>query len=294
MSSDSRPVPHPHRKPAFAAATSRQDLQFILPESSTHLGTVFGGAGAIYVIGGLLAAMLLWLRPPMPPITVPIPHDVLPSFIFPNIIGASGGGSSGGGNLSNPLKPVRTAEQPLTRLPEPMPQPVPEQRLVPPPEVTPAAVPSTILSDNPAALAGPNAPTPDLGSGPNGVGGPGRNGNGPGPGGAPGRNGGPDGGPGGPGPGGGVDVQVVALSTPKPAYTSAAMQRRIEGEVGLSCVVLTTGRVGQCRITKSLDANFGLDEEALKAAAKFVFKPAQRNGQPVPVTVNIVLEFHMR
>jgi protein TonB len=109
-----------------------------------------------------------------------------------------------------------------------------------------------------------------------------------------GQNGGRDGGPGGPGGPNGVDVQVVALSTPKPAYTPQAMQRHIEGEVALSCVVLATGRVSQCRITRSLDANYGLDEEALKAAMRFVFKPAQRKGQPVAVPVNIVLEFHMR
>ena len=45
------------------------------------------------------------------------------------------------------------------------------------------------------------------------------------------------------------------------------MQRRTQGPVELSCIVLATGRVGTCRITKSLDGNaLGLDDEALKAA----------------------------
>jgi TonB family protein len=224
----------------------------------------------------------------------PLSHTEL---VFPNILASSGGGLRGGGNESDPVKPIRTAVQPLTRPPEPLPQPVPVDQLVPPPDFTPAAVVSAVPSDHISALLGPNAPIPDadLGSGTKGAGGPGPSGNGPGTNGPPGQNGGLNGGPGGTGPGGmGVDVQVVALVTPKPAYTPKAMERHIEGEVALSCLVLATGRVGSCRITKSLDPNFGLDEEALKAAANFVFKPAQRKGQAVPVTVNIVLEFHMR
>jgi TonB family protein len=73
------------------------------------------------------------------------------------------------------------------------------------------------------------------------------------------------------------------------------MVRRREGEVSLSCLVLATGNVGSCRVTKSLDGNsLGLDDEALKAASRFVFKPAMRRGQPVPVMVNIIISFRLR
>ena len=101
----------------------------------------------------------------------------------------------------------------------------------------------------------------------------------------------------GPGPfgSGDVDVQVVPVYTPRPAYTPEAMVRRREGEVSLSCLVLATGNVGSCRVTKSLDGNaLGLDDEALKAASRFVFKPAMRRGQPVPVMVNIIISFRLR
>jgi hypothetical protein len=38
----------------------------------------------------------------------------------------------------------------------------------------------------------------------------------------------------------------------------------------------------------------GMDDEAVKAASRFVFRPAMRRGRPVPVMVNIIIEFRMR
>jgi TonB family protein len=101
----------------------------------------------------------------------------------------------------------------------------------------------------------------------------------------------------GPGPygPGDVDVQVVPIFTPKPAYTAEAVVRKVEGEVRLSCVVLASGAVGVCTVTRSLDGNrYGMDDEAVKAASRFVFRPATRGGKPVPVMVNIIIEFRMR
>ena len=88
---------------------------------------------------------------------------------------------------------------------------------------------------------------------------------------------------------------MVPIFTPKPAYTAEAVVRKVEGEVRLSCVVLATGTVGSCTVTRSLDGNrYGMDDEAVKAASRFVFRPATRRGKPVPVMVNIIIEFRMR
>jgi TonB family protein len=85
------------------------------------------------------------------------------------------------------------------------------------------------------------------------------------------------------------------VSSAKPAYTSEAMLRRIQGEVWLDCVVAKTGTVGQCDVVKSLDSNnFGLDAEAMKAARKFVFRPGMLKGEPVDVLVRIQIAFNMR
>jgi TonB-like protein len=45
------------------------------------------------------------------------------------------------------------------------------------------------------------------------------------------------------------------------------------------------------RIVRSLDPMFGLDQEALKAAGLFRFRPGMRMGEPVPVLVTIELSF---
>ena len=80
----------------------------------------------------------------------------------------------------------------------------------------------------------------------------------------------------------------------KPQYTADALRKRIGGTVVLDCVVRENGQVGECQVTQSLDAQFGLDEEAINAARQWVFLPGERNGVPVPVLVTIELTFHPR
>jgi outer membrane biosynthesis protein TonB len=46
------------------------------------------------------------------------------------------------------------------------------------------------------------------------------------------------------------------------------------------------------RITESLDP--GLDQNALYAASRYRFKPAMRDGEPVPVMVNVKVIFEFR
>lgn len=76
-----------------------------------------------------------------------------------------------------------------------------------------------------------------------------------------------------------------------PRYTSEAMQAKIQGEVELELVVLSNGNVGLVRVVKSLDAVHGLDEEAIKAAKQWLFRPGMLSGKPVPVVVRVVQEF---
>ena len=271
--------------------------RFLLPETPTHAGPAFAGAGAIYAIGGLLLALLMWLQPPVPTLVAGIDEpDDFPTIILRNVVGPSGGGG-GGGNKTSLLEPKKTATVPAIRPPEPQPQFVPPPDAVPPPEPPPiAATVSAVPNTEDIAIVSPDAAKPgsSLGSGTNGAGGPDDDGVGEGRKGGLGPGEGPNAGPGPYGPGD-VDVQVAPVFLPKPAYTSEAMVIRREGDVTLSCLILATGSVGSCTVTKSLDGNrLGLDNEALKAAAKAVFRPAMRRGQPVPVMVNIIISFRLR
>ncbi len=77
-------------------------------------------------------------------------------------------------------------------------------------------------------------------------------------------------------------------------YTEAARQQRIAGTVLLDCVVNTDGTVSDVRVTRSLDTQYGLDQEAVKAVRQYRFTPGTKDGQPVPVRVSIEVSFSLK
>jgi len=81
------------------------------------------------------------------------------------------------------------------------------------------------------------------------------------------------------------------LKNVKPQYTADAMRAKIQGSVLVECVVKTDGTVGDVKVIRSLDATYGLDQEAIKAAKQWMFAPGTTNGEPVPVMVSIELTF---
>ena len=80
----------------------------------------------------------------------------------------------------------------------------------------------------------------------------------------------------------------------KPQYTPEAMKAGIQGSIGLSVVVLETGAVGEVKITKSLDKEYGLDDEAVKTVKQWRFKPGMKDGKPVAVRVDIEMTFKLK
>ena len=85
----------------------------------------------------------------------------------------------------------------------------------------------------------------------------------------------------------------VEIYVPKPQYTADAMRARIQGMVWVECIVQTNGTCTDTRLVRSLDPTFGLDQEAIKAAQLFRFRPGMRMGEPVPVLVTIELSFSL-
>jgi TonB family protein len=90
--------------------------------------------------------------------------------------------------------------------------------------------------------------------------------------------------------GAGVTLPVL-LHAVKPNYTPDALQLKISGSVQVQGVVGTDGKFRDTRVIRSLDTVYGLDNEALEAAAQYQFEPGTRDGQPVPVMVSIELTF---
>ena len=94
-------------------------------------------------------------------------------------------------------------------------------------------------------------------------------------------------------PGKGITLPQVVREV-KPVYTPEAMKQKIQGTVWLKIVVLDTGDVGQVEVSKSLDPEYGLDQEAIKAAKQWKFKPGTKEGKPVAVEVTLELTFTLK
>jgi TonB family protein len=90
-----------------------------------------------------------------------------------------------------------------------------------------------------------------------------------------------------------VTLPVVAHEV-KPDYTPEAMQEKIQGNVILRIVVLDSGDVGEVHVEHSLDAEYGLDRQAVLAAKQWRFKPGMKDGKPVAVQVHVQMTFKLK
>ena len=89
-------------------------------------------------------------------------------------------------------------------------------------------------------------------------------------------------------------VMPVLLSEVKPQYTADAMQAKIQGDVEMELVVRADGTVDGITVTKSLDAEHGLDDAAVAAAEQWTFTPGTKDGQPVDVLVHLNMRFTLK
>jgi TonB family protein len=86
----------------------------------------------------------------------------------------------------------------------------------------------------------------------------------------------------------------VPVYEQRPYYTQAALAAQIHGSVLLETVVLADGSVGDVRVVKSLDSEFGLDQQAVDAMKMWTFKPGTRDGEPVRVAVQVEMTFTLK
>lgn len=197
-------------------------------------------------------------------------------------------GPGGGGGGSPDPAPVKKAEIPR---PAPVPEVTKPPEMTLPREVAPlpdVTVPVTSsVSSLPGAITGLPGASGTGGGGGSGTGVGGGRGSGIGPGTGGGTGGGVY------RPGNGV-VSPRLLYEVKPSYTSDAMRAKIQGIVTMEAVVMPDGSVGDVQITRSLDQTFGLDQEAIRTVKKWRFAPGTRQGQPVPVLVEIEMTFTLR
>jgi periplasmic protein TonB len=216
---------------------------------------------------------------------------VLPDRLAEDIVWLSqpgpGGGGGGGNKMPDPPKKAELKGEQKISVPTP-PEPKPEPPKVEPPQET-LNIPAQTLAAAPVISPGALTPNPDTlstGSG-SGTGAGSGQGSGLGPGFGGGTGGGAY------RPGNGVQLPQP-LKEVKPQYTADAMRAKVQGTVLLECVVLPDGSVGSVEVVRSLDSTFGLDQEAIKAAKQWRFRPGTRFGEPVAVLVTIELTFTLR
>jgi TonB family protein len=229
--------------------------------------------------------LIMAIRPPLEELQLAAEKYDL---VFVQVSGPGGGGGGGGNEMKTPpAKLEMKAEVPKPPKIEP-----PRVDVPPPPPALAAPVQMTAVVPLPGTMSG-LAAAPSLGTGTLGGGGTGA-GTGTGPGRGSGIGDGTGGGFGGGAmrPGNGVTNPTI-LKQVDPKYTPDAMRAKVQGVVELEAVVGVNGLITDIRINKSLDRAFGLDEEAIRTAKQWLFRPGRFQGQNVPVVVIIQMEFRL-
>jgi len=285
---------------------------FLRLDDATVDGTAFGqrgerAGGAIGTSVAMHALLLVFAWgvtriPPAAPAARAASISSPLNFDFRAIAGPDGGGGGGGNGSKTPAVRAQTLGREVMTIAV-----APAPPLVPPPAIQPETAPSAQKLLGPftpmdagrivqlGVVDGPSAPPTDA-RGPgtkdgDGDGRRGGSGDGDGPGMNRGRNGGFDGDVYRPGD----DVSAPALLyQTRPQYTGDAMRAKIQGVALLSGVVAPDGTLRNIRIVRSLDATFGLDQEAIACVRQWKFRPGLRQGKPVAVAVTFEVAFNLR
>jgi TonB family protein len=89
-----------------------------------------------------------------------------------------------------------------------------------------------------------------------------------------------------------IDRQPVRIVwKPKPEYTEEARSKKIQGDVIIDLIFTTQCQVVIGRIVQTL--GYGLDETAVQAVSKIVFRPATENGRAIDFEARARVEFRL-
>jgi protein TonB len=83
----------------------------------------------------------------------------------------------------------------------------------------------------------------------------------------------------------------IPIYKPEPPYSEQARKAKYQGTVVLWIIVDAQGNVTDAQVVKPL--GMGLDENAVSTVKTWKFKPAMRNGVPVPVKVMVEVSFRL-
>jgi TonB family protein len=268
-------------------------VHFGFEDRQSRVGAFYSVAA--HVAFAVIALVVIYYAPAADPLEL-LPDQPPKQIVWLAIPGPGGGGGGGGNKAPDPPRKTELpgrekitvpVQKPAVVIPKPEDPPPLETINIPALNMAAAQQPVVGVMESPAI-------TESQGAGANGGAGTGT-GTGIGPGQGSGLGPGYGGGFGGGAyrQGAGITLPVV-LKEVRPQYTADAMRAKVQGAVWLECIVMPDGSVGDVRVTRSLDPVFGLDQEAIKAAKQWRFRPGSRQGEPVPVIVTIELSFTLR
>lgn len=82
-----------------------------------------------------------------------------------------------------------------------------------------------------------------------------------------------------------------AIYSPDPQFTDAARKAKYSGTAVLRLTVTTEGTTRDVKILNSLTPD--LDRKAVAAVKTWKFEPAMKDGKPVPVSIDVEVDFHL-
>ena len=82
-----------------------------------------------------------------------------------------------------------------------------------------------------------------------------------------------------------------AVFSPEPQYSQEAMAAKYQGNCVLALTVGSDGSPSEIHVSRSV--GLGLDQEAIEALQTWRFKPATKDGKPVPVPMSVQVQFHI-
>jgi hypothetical protein len=88
-----------------------------------------------------------------------------------------------------------------------------------------------------------------------------------------------------------VDQKARLISTFEPASNQFAQDKGVAGMSLYHVVIESDGRPGEISVARPI--GFGLDESAVDSIRKASFAPAIKDGKPVPVLLDLVVEFRI-
>lgn len=279
QSPQGRQTPAP-RHDGIVSAGWLADTSAFGTSDERRLKRAVGASATTVIVYGVLFAIFVFVAERATAVLTQPPPEPLKYVVVLQQPGPGGGG--GGSPAPAPPKPI---EIPPSKPPQPIPLTPPPPQVAPPPMpvlMTPIVTANAQVAQSTGTSSVSLAQYGGRGSG-GGIG----SGRGDGV---------------GPGTGGGFGDGMYkagsgvtwpeAIKEEKPTYTAEAMRLKLQGDVLLDIEILANGTVGNVRVKRSLDRVHGLDEEAMRVARLWLFKPARdKNGKTVPVVAELAIGF---